>query len=136
MKTSRIGFWSVLSMLIFTGMQVLAQTAEQPTEYVPSWVNPDYAVQVRMYRGGLVGPFKELDRLGELIMEETSRGYIIFSQIYREDFHQGVTACFQIDPRVLTVAMQKSRIVEQLSALRPEGEFVQFEVESPSHCWK
>lgn len=136
MKTSRIGFWSILSTLVFTGMQVFAQSAEQPSEYVPNWVNPDYAVQVRMYRGGFVGQFKELDRLGELIMEETSRGYIVFSQIYREDFHQGATVCFQIDPRVLTVAMQKSRIVEQISTLKPEGEFVQFEVESPSHCWK
>jgi hypothetical protein len=117
--------------LVITIMPIFSAFSEYPTRN-----DPQMTVRVRLYQNGLVGEYAPLDELGKIIAQETSMGLILFSQIYREDLHQGVTVCFLVDPRMITSMGHRIRIVDRIAEIDPDHQFNQFEIQTPSDCWR
>jgi hypothetical protein len=100
-----------------------------------SWKNPDFAIQVRLYRGyPPVESFTALQDLGKILVEETGNGFVMRSVVDRDDVHPGATFCIQVDPRTGSAKKELTRIIDTISQLKPEGQFVDFNVENPSSC--
>lgn len=100
-----------------------------------SWKNPEYAIQVRLYRGyPPADSFTALHDLGKILVQETGKGFIVRSIVDRDDVHPGATFCIQVDPRTGSAKEELTRITNTISALKPDGQFIEFEVTNPSPC--
>ena len=94
----------------------------------------EWTIKVRMYRGYPPGEFKALNELAVIVANETSKGFLNKTVINRDDVHPGATFCLLVDPRVHTAKEERARILDEIRALKPDGQFVEFSVASPSDC--
>lgn len=101
----------------------------------PSWKEPNLAIHVSLYRGyPPVESFAALNDLGQILIQNTAKGFIVRSVIDRNDVHPGATFCMQVHPGLFDAKEVHAKILSSIQALKPEGQFVEFFIESPSTC--
>lgn len=100
-----------------------------------SWKDPNLAIQVNLYRGyPPAESFTALTDLGQILVQNTAKGFIVRSVVDRNDVHPGATFCMQVHPGLYNAKEIHAQILTSIQALKPEGQFVEFYVESPSSC--
>lgn len=101
----------------------------------PSWKNPELAIQVNLYRGyPPAESFTALNDLGQILVQNTAKGFVVRSVVDRNDVHPGATFCMQVHPGLYNAKEIHAQILSSIHALKPEGQFVEFYIESPSSC--
>lgn len=97
----------------------------------------NYSIEIKMYRAfPPVENFTAMYDLGWHVAKETAKGFIKKAVIKKQAYHTGVTYCLIIDPSLSDANFQFERILNLLRALKPEGQYVQYKVSSPSNCLK
>lgn len=100
-----------------------------------SWKDPNLAIQVSLYRGyPSAESFTALNDLAQILVQNTAKGFIVRSVVNRNDVHVGATFCMQVHPGLYNAKETHSQILSSIQALKPDGQFVEFNVESPSSC--
>ena len=96
----------------------------------------NWTIKVRLYRGYPPLPFEALNKIGVMVVEETSKGFLKKSVVYRDNWHPGSTFCMYVDPKLGNAEKVRDDILRRLGELHPRGQFLEFQVENPSNCMK
>ena len=100
-----------------------------------SWKDPNLAIQVSLYRGyPPAESFTALNDLSQILVQNTAKGFVVRSVVDRNDVHPGATFCMQVHPGLYDAKEVHAKILSSIQSLKPEGQFVEFYVESPSAC--
>lgn len=98
-------------------------------EDIRSWT-----VVVRIYSNRPQQRVEALEKMAVLTANETAKGFLNRSHIFRDDYHFGATFCLLIDGRVYEAEGQKKRILEEINQIIRIDDSLTVEVINPADC--